>query len=206
MQVRDVMTVAVSSIHPRTPVKVVAGLFLRNRISGAPVLDEDRRVVGVVSESDLLPVREGRPRASAAVAADVMTSPVVTLTEDDTVTEAARVLQRHRIKRAPVLRHGRLVGIVTRADLLRPYLRTDAEIAAEAEGELLHPALGITPRTVGVSVDAGIVRLDGRVGDERLRSLVVRLVRAVDGVVDVIDRLEVLRVDHAAAGHHARRS
>jgi CBS domain-containing protein len=133
MLVRDVMSTRVLSVRSDAPLKEVATLLLSNRIGGVPVLDEGGRVLGIVSESDLQPAREGAPARPLRTAADVMTRPVVTLTEDDTVTQAARMLLRHRIKRAPVLREGVIVGMITRSDLLRPYLRTDLEIRADVE-------------------------------------------------------------------------
>jgi len=189
MRVRDVMTVDVLTVELDTPLKVVAKRLLLARISGAPVVDGGR-VVGIVSESDLLPLKEGAPGRPIRVAGDVMTAPVVTLMEDCPIPEAARVLQRHRIKRAPVVRGGHLVGIVTRTDLLRPYLRTDSEIRAEIEGEVLGDGLELSPREIDVTVDGGVVTLVGEVPTPRTRSLAIRLARGVDGVVDVVDRLE----------------
>ena len=190
MQVRDVMTVRVHTVTPDTSLKEVAGLLLRERISGVPVVD-DGRLVGIVSESDLQPLREAIPDRPLRVAADVMTRDVVALTEDLTVTEAARVLVRNHVKRAPVLRNESMVGIVTRADLLRPLLRTDAEILAEVEDAVLGKSLGLSPRLVQVRVLDGVVRLQGQVGSERQRAVLLRLARSVDGVVDVIDALRV---------------
>lgn len=186
MLVRDVMTVGVVTVTPDTPVKEVASLLVGARVSGVPVVDGGR-VVGIVSESDILPLHEGAPGHRVQTAADVMTRKVVTLVEGMTVTEAARVLQRHRIKRAPVTRGESLVGIVTRADLLRPYLRTDAEILAEIEESVLARALGLSPRDVRTRVSDGVVRVEGRIPSERIRAILLRLLRSVDGVVDVED-------------------
>jgi len=190
MLVRDVMTVGVVTAAPDTPVKELAGLLVGARVSGMPVVDEGK-VVGIVSESDLMPLHEGDPGHRVQVASDVMTRKLVTLVEGMTVTEAARVLQRHRVKRAPVMRGERLVGIVTRADLLRPYLRTDLEILAEVEESVLSGALGISPRGVRALVTDGVVRLEGRVTSARTRAILLRLVRAVDGVVDLEEDLEI---------------
>lgn len=190
MLVRDVMTVRVRTVSPDTPLKEVASLLIGERISGVPVV-QDGRVVGILSEADLVPLRESRPGRPLRTAANLMTRPVITVTEDITVTEAARVLERHRIKRAPVLREGRLVGMVTRSDLLRPYLRTDGEIRAEVEDAVLREAMGLSPREVQVSVAGGVVTIEGRVAAERDRALLLRLARGVDGVVDVADRLAV---------------
>lgn len=191
MFVRDVMSTRVLFVGPNTPLTDVAALLLRERISGVPVLDAERRVVGVLSESDLQPTTEGPPSRPARTAADVMTRGVITLTEKDTVTRAARVLQHHRIKRAPVLRQGLLIGMVTRGDLLRPYLRTDSEIRAEVEEILLGEGLGLIPGRLEVRVEGGVVRLGGLVGDRRQQAISVRLARGVDGVIDVLDDLQV---------------
>jgi CBS domain-containing protein len=120
-----------------------------------------------------------------------MTRPVITLTEEDTVTQAARVLQRHKVKRAPVLRQGVLVGMITRSDLLRPYLRTDSEIRADVEQALLGDGLGLTRDRLEVRVEEGVVHLHGLVVDRRQRAVTVRLARGVDGVIDVHDQLQV---------------
>ncbi|HEX6207277.1 MAG TPA: CBS domain-containing protein [Actinomycetota bacterium] len=187
---RDVMTVGVVTAAPDTPVKELAALMVGARISGIPVV-EDGKVVGIVSESDLLPLHEGDPGHRVQVAGDVMTRKLISLVEGMTVTEAARVLQRHGVKRAPVMRGERLVGIVTRANLLRPYLRTDLEIQAEVEEAVLSGALGISPRGVRALVIDGVVRLEGRVTSARTRAILLRLVRAVDGVVDLEEHLEL---------------
>jgi predicted transcriptional regulator len=119
-----------------------------------------------------------------------MTRPVISLMEEDSVTQAARVLQRHRVKRAPVLRRGILVGMITRSDLLRPYLRTDLEIRADVEEALFGDGLGLIPDRIDVSVEGGVVRLQGIVRDGRHQALTVRLARSVEGVIDVVDDLQ----------------
>lgn len=190
MRVRDVMTVGVVAVSPTTPLKEVASLLVGARVSGLPVLEEGR-LVGIVTESDLMPVHEGAPGHPVQVAADVMTRKVVTLVEEMTVTSAARVLERHRIKRAPVLRGERMVGIVSRGDLLRPYLRTDSEIRAEVEELVVAGALGVRSGDVRVLALDGVVHLEGEVESERIRAIAARLTRSVDGVVDVVDDLVV---------------
>jgi CBS domain-containing protein len=191
MRVKDVMTVGVVTAAPDSPIREVAQLMLRTKVSGLPVLDEGR-LVGIVSESDILPLREGAPGRRVQMAADVMTREVITLVEEMGVTEAARVLERHGIKRAPVTRGERLVGIVSRADLLRPYLRRDSEILAEIEHGVLAHALALDLRDVRALVSEGVVHLEGKVASERDRALLARLVRSIDGVVDVDDGLEVV--------------
>ena len=190
MLVADVMSVRLYCARPETTIKEVARRLIRNRIGGMPVVDADGRIQGIISESDLQPVRDGKTHRPLRTAADAMTRPVVSLTEEDTVTEAARVLVRHGIKRAPVLREGRVVGIVTRSDLLRPYLRADGEIRLDVEEALLQE-VAAEGAQVDVAVTDGIVRLEGVVPGRRQAALLVSLAGAVDGVVDVLDRLSV---------------
>ena len=185
------MTTRVVTASPETPLKELAAAMVRNRIGGVPVTDAERHVIGIVSESDLQPTREGVPLHPVRCAADVMTRPVITLGEGDTVTQAARVLQRHRVKRAPVVRDGVLVGMITRSDLLRPYLRTDSEIRADVEEVLLGDGLGLVPEKLDVRVESGVVRVRGEVADRRQQALTLRLARGVEGVIDVLDELLV---------------
>jgi CBS domain-containing protein len=189
VRVKDIMTVRVFTVGPETPVKEVASLLIERRMSGVPVVD-GAEVVGIVSESDILPLHEEKPARPVRTAADVMTAPVITLTEEATVTEAARVMERHRVKRAPVLRDGVLVGIITRGDLLRPYLRTDSEILAAVEDAVL--AQGLSPKVIRAGASEGVVTLEGSVGTERDRSILLRLIRSLDGVIDVVDHLSLV--------------
>ena len=191
MNVRDVMSTRLIAVRPDEPLKELARILVRNRIGGVPVTDPEGHVLGIVSESDLQPTREGAPDCPIRTAADVMTRPVITLTEDNTVTQAARVLQRHRLKRAPVLRQGVLVGMITRSDLLRPYLRTDSEIRADVEQVLLGDGLGLSRDRLEVRVESGVVQLQGVVMDRRQQAITVRLARGVEGVIDVLGELQV---------------
>jgi CBS domain-containing protein len=191
MHVRDVMSTRLIAIRPEEPLKELARILVRNRIGGVPVTDTEGHLLGIVSESDLQPTKEEAPLRPIRTASDVMTRPVITLTEEDTVTQAARVLQRHRVKRAPVLRQGVVVGMITRSDLLRPYLRTDSEIRADVEQALLGDGLGLTRNDLDVSVEGGIVRLQGLARDRRQQAITVRLARGVEGVIDVLDELRV---------------
>jgi predicted transcriptional regulator len=183
------MSVRVITVAPQTPVKEVARLLVEQRVSGVPVVDAGR-VVGIVSESDILPLHEERPARPVRTAADVMTAPVITVTEEATVTEAARVLERHRVKRAPVLRDGVLVGIIARGDLLRPYLRTDSEILAAVEESVV--AQDLSPKVIRAGASEGVVTLEGSVGTERDRAILLRLIRSLDGVIDVVDHLSLV--------------
>lgn len=189
MMVRDVMSTRLLCVRRDRPIPEVAALFVRNRISGVPVVDGDGHVLGIVSESDLQPLKEGIPDRPFRIAADAMTTPAISLREGDTVTEAARILARHRIKRAPVLRDGVIVGMIARSDLLRPYLRTDLEIRADVEEALFGDSLDLQKGQISVGVFRGVVRLEGRARDRRQGALAVRLAQSVDGVIEVEDEL-----------------
>jgi CBS-domain-containing membrane protein len=131
-----------------------------------------------------------RAKAAGATAAELMTAPAVTVGPDATVTEAARLLHRHGIKRMPVVDPaGPLLGIVSRADLLKVFLRSDAEIAQEVRQDVLARAMWVDPDTVTVQVRDGVVTLTGQLERRSLIPITVSLVYVLDGVVDVADRL-----------------
>jgi CBS domain-containing protein len=189
-QVQDVMTTEVVVAHLATPVEQVAGLLADHGLSALPVIDGRGRVLGVVSEADLLGnsqrLADGQ---TAATAGEVMASPAVTVDPQATVTEAARRMQARGVKRLPVVaRSGRLVGIVSRADLLRPLTRPDEEIRWAIE-ELLGHELLVDPARVEVEVRDGIVTLTGQVERRSLIPIMVRLAGATEGVVRVRDWL-----------------
>ena len=189
-RVQDVMTTEVVVAYPTTPVKQAAGLLTQHGVSALPVTDGQGRVLGVVSEADLLGGSQRlADRQAAATAGEVMTSPAVTVNPQATVTEAARRMQASGVKRLPVVAgSGRLVGIVSRADLLRPLTRPDQEIRWAIE-ELLGHELLVDPARVEVEVDDGIVNLTGQVERRSLIPIVVRLAGAAEGVVRVQDWL-----------------
>jgi CBS domain-containing protein len=133
---------------------------------------------------------EARAKATGATAVELMTSPPITIGPDASIAEAARLLHRHRIKRLPVLDPaGPLLGIVSRADLLKVFLRADADIATTVRQQVLRRTLGIDPDTVTVEVGDGVVTLTGRLERRSLIPILVSLVHGVDGVVDVVDQL-----------------
>ncbi|PJE95119.1 hypothetical protein CUT44_26135 [Streptomyces carminius] len=202
-----VMTADVVTATPGTPFKRITELLARHGISGLPVVDDDDKVLGVVSESDLLnhqahqdpgagrrPLsRTARHRADAAearTAGELMTAPAVTVQALDSVPRAARTMVEHRVQRLPVLdEEDRLVGIVTRRDLLGVFLRPDAEIRAEVIDDVLVRALWIPPDTVTVTVTDGVVTLTGRVERSTDIPIALRMAGRVEGVVAVVDRL-----------------
>jgi CBS-domain-containing membrane protein len=203
-RVDDVMTKDVVAVREDTPYRDVVNLLISRRVSAVPVVDRSDRVVGVVSEADLLhKVERRRPRiietwrfrrdhakAAGRVARDVMSAPPVTVLPSLSVAAAARRMRRENVKRLPVEDElGRLVGIVTRSDLLKIHLRSDAEIRRDVVEEVLEHALAVPDGTVQVTAADGIVTLAGRL---RFRSAAVRaagLSREVPGVVDVVNDL-----------------
>ncbi|MFJ2606368.1 CBS domain-containing protein [Streptomyces sp. NPDC087425] len=208
------MTRAVVAVGRDAGVKEMVRLMRGWKVSALPVLEGEGRVVGVVSEADLLPKAEFRtdapgpyrarlrpvgntPRArrrhladqaksGANSAAELMTSPALTVRPDALLTQAARTMARNRVERLPVVNGvGLLEGVVTRADLLGVFLRDDEEIAREIRRGLL-PGLFPGPGpVVGVEVREGVVTFTGQVRDRSLIPVAARLARAVEGVVDV---------------------
>lgn len=207
-RVRDVMTQEVVIVNEHASFKDIAMLIAERRVSAVPVLDREGRVLGIASEADLVlkeeypegpPERrlfQGRRRriaqakAAGDTAAELMTAPAVTIGPDASVAEAARLLHRHGIKRLPVVDPaGPLLGIVSRADLLKVFLRSDPDIAREIRQQVLMRAMWMNPDTVAIDVRDGVVTLTGQLERRSLIPITVSLVRGLDGVVDVVDRL-----------------
>ncbi|MFF8012583.1 CBS domain-containing protein [Streptomyces sp. NPDC007929] len=196
-----------------TPAEEVARLLAVHRIGGLPVVDQDDQVIGVVCASDLTahgittpdpdrsPRRFGLPALSSAVrgraarapartAGELMSVPPVTAHAEDTIVEAARTMARRGVRRLPVLdEEDRLVGILTRRDLLRIFLRPDAEIRAEVIEEVLVRVLWLTPRSIDVVAADGLVTLAGRLERRSEAEIAVAMTRQIDGVVAVVGEL-----------------
>jgi CBS domain-containing protein len=201
--VKDVMTTQVVAVRRGATFKEMAATLRRFRVSAFPVVDENEKVIGVVSEADLLTKealaghglvdgllhhREVQ-RCEGVTAGDLMTHPAVTIRPEDTVEHAARLMFSLRIKRLPVVNAGgALVGLISRTDLLAVYGRPDEEIRAEIEGLILHAFLE-DPRQFAVTVKDGIVTVQGSPETAALGHDIVRKVRHVPGVVAVRDRL-----------------
>ena len=139
---------------------------------------------------------DGADRADRAVpAGQLMSRPAVTVRPQDSIVDAARSMARHRVERLPVVdEEDRLIGIVTRRDLLRVFLRPDDEIRAEVIDEVLVRSLWLRPQSVAVTVTDGVVRLEGELDRHSEIPIAVRMAGQVDGVVAVVDRL-TYRVD-----------
>ncbi|GLX99522.1 hypothetical protein Hesp01_74720 [Herbidospora sp. NBRC 101105] len=215
--VRTLMTQEVVTVHPDATFKEVAETIIGNEISGVPVVGDDGRVLGVISEEDLLRkeqfreqyYREGyqpplRARlrhrlnhrrdpgrtAHGDTAAELMTSPAVTIGPDFSCGYVARLMEREDVKRLPVVDDaGRLIGVVSRRDLIKPFLRPDAELAEEIAGDVLGGRLGIDTSGVRVIVEEGIVRLGGSTRRRSEGALVARVIERVNGVVDVVNEM-----------------
>jgi CBS domain-containing protein len=210
-RVSDVMTASVVTVDRITPYKEIARLMAEHRISGMPVLKMGREVVGVVTEADLLVAQAStarrlhaaasgrtwwphREQHVALTAGELMTTPAITIGPHATVPAAARLMNTHHIRRLPVVDdQGRLIGVVSRRDLLSVFLRPDDDIAADIRN-VLDEILQAEPGEAEVSVRNGIVTLTGTLDPKAgphgdLIPLAIRLMWGVDGVVDVVDRL-----------------
>ncbi|MGW1071201.1 CBS domain-containing protein [Streptomyces sp. NPDC002537] len=200
--VSDVMTQTVVAVSRTAPYKEIAKVLAQWKVSAVPVLEGEGRVIGVVSEADLLPKEEFKGRdpsrweqlraiddlakAGAKTAEDLMNTPAVTVHACASVAEAARTMARKRVKRLPVVDgEGKLTGIVSRADLLKVYLRDDEDIAREVREEIVARLFRNRRPAIEVQVAEGVVTLSGSLDDSTVLPLVMRLVRAVDGVVSV---------------------
>ncbi|WP_329272229.1 CBS domain-containing protein [Streptomyces pseudovenezuelae] len=192
--VSDVMTHTVVAVGSEASFKEIVELLDQWKVSALPVLVGEGRVVGVVSEADLMAkeefrdTEEGDPaerhKAGAVIASELMSTPAVTVHADASLAEAARIMARRHVKRLPVVDGvGLLQGVISRSDLLKVFLRDDEEIAEE----IRHSVLGHLPVTspLTVSVSEGVVTLEGALPDRALMPVVARAVRAVEGVVDI---------------------
>jgi CBS domain-containing protein len=203
--VDKVMTREVVTVRPTTAYKELVALMSRHAISALPVVDlvdSQGQLVGLVSQDDLLAKeragaerrmtsrgRGEQAKAHAELARDAMTSPVVSVAPDDSLARAARVMHSAKIRHLPVVDdEGRLVGIVSRSDLLKPYLRSDESIRREVATDVLG-RLAALPEHVEVMVDDGVVTLTGELATSDDVDLAVRLVSGIEGVVGVRSHL-----------------
>lgn len=205
--VRDVMTRAVVAVPPSMPLKEVARLLVEHRISGVPVVDDHGAVLGVVSEADLL-LKEQSPDAvrhrrfewllgqsrgsrarstkiAAATAGEAMTTPAATIEAARSTTAAAEAMVERGVNRLPVVEHGRLVGLVSRADLVRAFVRSDAQLADVIRDEVLKRILWLDPTHYRVGVTDGVARISGRADRRSTAEMIARAIEAVPGIVRV---------------------
>ena len=204
----DVMTRRVVSVDRATSYRNLVDLLAEKRISALPVIDEAGHVLGIVSETDLLRKieynggeeprifdgprrRDDRRRSQGRIAADLMSAPPIVVTADTSITVAARTMRRENVKRLPVVdEHGRLIGIVTRGDLLKTHLRTDQEILDDVRTGVLRRFLPEDEDTVIAAVVDGVVTLTGKVDRWTSADITERLTRQIAGVVDVTSTLD----------------
>jgi len=216
--VEDVMTTHVIAVRPGASFKEMAAMLREQHISAFPVVDEDGKVIGVVSEADML-IKEaldgghgGMPggisgmlrhreqgKAAAVTAGDLMTHPAVTVEPGESVEHAARLMYARRVKRLPVTdAQGRLVGIISRADVLAVYDRPDEEIRKEITDDVILDGLLTDPARLTVTVKDGVVTLEGTPETNAIGRDIAAQVRHVQGVVAVGDHLNYLPPERPA--------
>ena len=206
--VGDVMTARVIAVKRSADYKEICLVLRQYRVSACPVINDAGKVVGVVSEADLLyKVADPNPpsglirlrwklgeesKVNAVTADQLMTSPAISIQPDAPVAIAARVMQDRRVRRLPVVGpDGMLIGIVSRSDLLTVYERADRDIREEVVGEILTGEFGLDPAEFEVTVASGVVTLAGPVARLQTALELLARVRHAEGVVAVRDRLIV---------------
>lgn len=206
--VGDAMTSPVVSVLGSASYHAIVEVMVSKGISAVPVVDAEGRVVGVVSEADLLhklefagvgPARgllerrrsrDGRAKAGAVLAADLMSAPPVTVRPSASVGAAATLMSERHVKRLPVVDGaGTLVGIISRCDLLRLYARPDDELLSEIRDQVLLRTLWMDPDSLSVTVRQGVVTLAGATDRRSTIHLLEQLVQTVPGVTDVVSHL-----------------
>ena len=209
MRVREVMTADVLTIGPEAPLKDVARILVEHGVSGLPVCDIEGHVVGVISEGDILYKESdtsGRPnllerllapgtrpielKLAARTVGQAMSAPALTIGPRRPVTEAATMMIEEGVNRLPVVDHNeRLMGIVTRADLVRAFVRPDEAIEREIREDVIHRILWLEPEQLAITVSGGEVELTGQVETKTDAELIPSFVRRVPGVVGVTSKL-----------------
>jgi CBS domain-containing protein len=206
--VNDVMTTDVATVSEETPYREIVDILADRRVAAVPVVDEAGRVLGVVSETDLLYKmeigvgphprhtieshrdRDVRRKAGALVARDLMTRSAITTTRHTPIAAAARLMDTRGVRRLVVVSDfGQLVGLVTRSDLLRVHLRPDEDIRRDVVESVLHRVLAVHEGTIRVETAAGVVTLRGSVAERSSALIAVQMAQAVAGVVAVNDEI-----------------
>jgi CBS domain-containing protein len=204
--VEDVMTTRVIALRKTADFKEIVSVLRRYRVSACPVIDDSDRVLGVVSEADLL-YKETEPdrppallrfrwrldeeyKSKAVTAGQLMTSPAVCVQPGLPVVDAARLMQDRLVKRLPVVNYdGQLIGIVTRSDVLAIFERPDQDIWDEVTKVIIGSEFGLDPADFEVAVRSGVVTIEGIVELRRTALDMVRRVQHAEGVVGVRNRL-----------------
>jgi CBS domain-containing protein len=218
--VKDVMSIEVVAVRRGASFKEMAASLRQYRVSGFPVIDDEGKVIGVVSEGDLLAreaLADDRPgipgavtgllhhkqdaKAEALTAGDLMTHPAMTVRPGDTVEHAARMMYTLQVKRLPVVdAGGHLIGIVSRSDVLAVFDRPDPEILAEVTDDVILHEFLIDPAMFTVSVRDGVVTIQGNLESANLGHQLVSRIRQVRGVVAVRDELTYPPAERSIAG------
>jgi CBS domain-containing protein len=217
MKIERVMTREVVSVRPSLPLKDAAKLMTEKHISGMPVCDASGAVVGVISEADILRYEQGidphvggrmrrrfrrlddLDKLQASTVGEAMTAPALTIRPTDQVAAAARTMIARRINRLPVVWKGALVGIVSRADLVRAFHRSDEELAVEIRNDVFRNQHWLDPESLGLQVEDGVVKVWGPVENALAVQTILHGIMGVPGVVHVRSQL------HSRAGddrHH----
>lgn len=221
MKARDVMAFPVITVKPNSSIEEVAKTFVQGRISGAPVVDDDGKLVGVISEGDLMyrsEIGTVRPhpywflefagkehlaaeyvKARARKAADVMTRKVITASPDSSLNEIAALLENSSIKRVPVVENGELVGIVSRANLIQALASAPAHLDITPSDTIIRTALlwhlaeqrWADASRLNVIVHDGLVELWGAVNSDAEKQAIRVAAESMAGVRAVIDHLIV---------------
>jgi CBS domain-containing protein len=215
--VQDVMTREVATVRFQTSYHDIVSLMATRNVSAVPVIDEFDRVLGVVSEADLLlkieygsedapkffawgTKKKEKVKAHGATAAELMSTPPVIVQPTASLTTAAQLLDREHIKRLPVINDlGRLVGIVSRSDLLSVYLRPDHTIREEIADDVLKRVLQLDSTEVQTEVTEGIATRTGNLDRKSTAQIAVHLTHAIPGVIDVVDKLSFAYDDTVVA-------
>jgi CBS-domain-containing membrane protein len=204
--VQEIMTTRVIWVKKDATFREMAVALREHRVSAFPVVDDDHKVIGVVSEADMLAKealddepgvlagilhRKDQAKARGVTAGDLMTATVVAVRPEDTVEHAAKLMYDRRVKRLPVTdAAGHLVGIISRADVLSVFDRTDEAIRKEITDDVLRGEFLTDPQIFSVTVKDGIVTLIGRPETSETGHEIVRRIRHLQGVVAVRDRLD----------------
>lgn len=194
MQVVDLMTTNVISVTPETPIKDAARLMFRHRVSGLPVIGSAGEVLGIITEADFLRLEVARLAEEEVSPVEsvgqVMSSGVVTISGDMGVAEAAQIMAVQDIKRLPVVGpEGKMVGILSRLDVVAVFTRPDEIIEDEIREDLLRRVLFVDPDDIDVAVANGVVTFTGEIGTANEARLLEELARRLDGVMRVQNEL-----------------
>lgn len=220
MKVRDLMTTDPLTVAPSTLLKEAARTMVRNKVSGLPVL-QDGELVGIVTEGDFLRQEANRDQPYrfslldalfgempadppvVETVSEVMTENVVTITAGASIGEAARVMANKKVKRLPVVDdEGALIGIISRADVVNAFTKPDEVIEDEVREDIVRRLLFLDPAEVRVSVEDGVVTLEGEMENRTEAHLLEELTRRVEGVVRVDSRLTFLVDDQKPERHY----